>query len=88
MAYRISVLSRTLAAVLGGYVSATLLGIVLSEALPGPRADTVTVAMMSSFAVHAATALWMFSVRTAGRAWICLLITWTLGAALWSALPR
>lgn len=78
---RWSVANRVLAASLGGYLLASLLGAVLALALPRldplSRAEGVLLAMLSSFAVHTLIVVWVFSTRSALRAW--------LGLAAWIA---
>ncbi|MCZ2497570.1 PepSY domain-containing protein [Xylophilus sp. Kf1] len=71
--HRMSVASRLAAASLGGYALAALAASVAALALPrltdAGRADGVMVASLSSFAVYAALALWVFHARSARRAW-------------------
>lgn len=77
-----SIASRIAAAALGGYALATLLAIALAGVLPAARADAVLTAMLSAFAVHAAAVLWAFAARSAGRAWLGLLLPTALAAAV------
>lgn len=82
--YRLSVLSRVLAAVIGGYAFATVLSILLSRLVPMPRAEAVATGMLLSFAIYAAAVLWVFAARTAYRAWSGLLLpTMLCGLASW-----
>lgn len=69
---RWAVVSRAVAAILGGYVVAALFTAAWSVWLPGPRAEATLTAMMLSFAVHAGAVVWVFAARTAGRAWLGL----------------
>ncbi len=77
-----SIVSRIAAAVLGGYALATLAAMALAAALPTARADAVLAAMLCAFAIHAAAALWAFAARSAGRAWLGLLLPTALAAVL------
>jgi len=68
----IGILSRTVAAVFGGYALGALAALACAVALPLSRADAVLTGMMLSFAVHAGAVVWVFSVRDAVRAWLGL----------------
>ncbi|QEI09132.1 DUF3649 domain-containing protein [Pigmentiphaga aceris] len=74
--YRLSVLSRVVAASVGAYAVTSLISAAFALALPwvtgASRADAVMLATMLSFAVYTMVALWVFCVRTALRAWIGL----------------
>jgi hypothetical protein len=79
-----SLISRIAAAVFGGYALATALSIALSRSLPLPRAEAVLTGMLLSFAVYAAAILWAFTVRTARRAWLGMLVpAGVFGAISW-----
>jgi len=71
----LSVLSRLLAAVLGGYLLASALAVFLAAALPGPRADAVLAGMQWSFALHVLAVVWAFSPLSPGRVWLGLLLS-------------
>jgi len=80
--YRLAVTSRVLAAVVGGYLMASLAAICLALWLPTARADAVIVGMMSSFVFYLLAVLWCFACRTAWQAWIGVLLpSALLGAA-------
>ncbi|MDO9002579.1 MAG: DUF3649 domain-containing protein [Aquabacterium sp.] len=66
---RWAVASRALAAILGGYVIAALFTGALAMYLPGSRLEATLTAMMLSFAVYACAVIWVFSARSAWRAW-------------------
>jgi len=76
VSHRLGVLSRVLAASLGGYVVTALISALMALALPllsgASRADAVMVATMLSFAVYAVVAIWVFCARSALRAWLGL----------------
>lgn len=81
------VASRALAGVFGGYALASLVTAVLSLALPlftgASRASALLTATMLSFAVYAVAVMWVFSARSALRAWAGLAIASVVfGAAL------
>ncbi len=69
-----AVFSRIIAAIVGGYLLANVAAIVLSYLLPGSRADGVMVATCVSFIIYAGAVFWVFSARTAWRAWFGILI--------------
>jgi len=65
-------LLRILAALCGGYVLAALAS-VAALALPISKPQAVLTGMLASFGVYAGAVIWVFAVRTAGRAWAGLL---------------
>lgn len=71
------VTARTLLAIVGSYAVTALLTASLSLAFPMPKAQAVLTAMLLSFALYAALAIWAFCAKTAVRAWgftLCLAI--------------
>lgn len=71
---RWSLVSRVLAAVLGGYVLTSLVIVTLSLAWPGNPARAVLGASLLGFLIYAGIVIWVFSVRTARRVWWGLLL--------------
>lgn len=83
------VLSRVVAAILGGYVLANCLSILLAYLLPLPQADGVLVGIQASFAIYAVAVIWVFAAKTAKQAWFGLLIPGLVSsAALYFLLPE
>lgn len=83
-----SITSRATAAIVGGYVLAALSVGLFSLLLPMPRVEAVLTSMLSSFLIYALTILWVFSTRTATRAWVGVsLPSALLALALWVVLP-
>lgn len=85
--YRFMVASRAIAGALGGYALASLVTAVLSLALPlltgASRASALLTATLLSFAVYAVAVIWVFSARSALRAWVGLaIVSAVFGAAL------
>lgn len=76
-----ALLSRILAALLGGYLLAALAS-VAALALPVDRPQAVLAGMQASFLIYAGAVVWVFAARSAGRAWAGLLM---LGLPLWLA---
>lgn len=66
----LGVLSRSCAAILGGYALASALALLMALALPMPRGQAVLTGMMSGIVACACAALWAFAVRSALRAWL------------------
>ncbi|CAO3357898.1 DUF3649 domain-containing protein [Azospirillum melinis] len=64
--------SRIVAALFGGYALAAL-GSVAALALPMSKPQAVLTGMLASFAIYAAAVVWVFSARSALRAWAGLL---------------
>ena len=77
--------SRILAAVLGGYALGALVAIACALLLPLPRAEAVVTGMMLSVLAYAGAVLWAFAARSAWRAWGGLLLpALLLAAASWA----
>ena len=82
--YRLAVASRALAAVGGGYALAAGTNVVLARALRGPQEEVIALSTMPSFLLWAGVVVWVFAARTAGRAWLGLLVPGALvAAAFW-----
>lgn len=80
--YRCAVGARVLAAVVGGYLLAAALKLLLT--LLAPIEPAGMFANLSIYAIHTGILLWVFHARSATRAWILLLL-WTVlaYAACW-----
>jgi hypothetical protein len=92
VSYRLAVLSRVLAAVLGGYVVTALATVCLTLWVPMARADAAVTGMTSSFLVYLLAVLWCFACRTAWRAWLglivpCVPLAAAAGLAYWMGRP-
>ena len=74
VSYRLAVTSRVLAAVLGGYIVAALASVSLTLWVPMARADAVVTGMMNSFLAYLGAVIWCFACRSAGRAWLGLIV--------------
>ncbi|MGE0798964.1 MAG: DUF3649 domain-containing protein [Lautropia sp.] len=68
-----ALLSRIVAALLGGYALAALAS-VAALALPLTKPQAVLTGMQASFLIYAAAVIWVFAARSAGRAWAGLAI--------------
>lgn len=79
-----SVSSRITAAIVGGFLLANLLSILVSYALciffSVPIVDGVTSGVLSSFLFYTVVIIWVFSAKTSGQAWLGLFITSLFGA--------
>ena len=92
VSYRLGVTSRVLAAVVGGYVLASLASVCLTLWLPISRADAVVSGMLSSFVFYLLAVIWCFACRSAARAWFgvlvpCVMLATLAGLAYWMARP-
>jgi hypothetical protein len=77
-------LSRIVAAVLGGYAVAALVS-VAALALPISTPQAVVTGQLASFVVYAGAVIWVFAARSALRAWAGLVIVAAALASLaWS----
>lgn len=82
--YRLMVVSRILAAMIGGYALTAAISVLLALLLPVSRAEATQASTMLSFIIYAVVVIWVFSTRTATRAWIGLLVTaLPLGLICW-----
>ena len=79
---RWGVLSRSLAAIFGGYALASVTSVFCVVALPGARGQTVLTGMMLGILMAACAALWAFATRSALRAWVGILLPTLLMAAI------
>lgn len=82
MSFRLGILARILAAMVGGYGLAAAVTLGLPALLPLPKAEALATAMMLSFALCCCAILWAFAARTAWRAWAGILLPTLLLAAL------
>lgn len=69
----LGVLSRSVAAIFGGYALAAATSALLPLLWPSLRAQAVLSGMMLGILVCACTALWAFATRSATRAWLGVL---------------
>ncbi|WP_213875794.1 DUF3649 domain-containing protein [Pseudomonas sp. dw_358] len=74
LAYRLGVLSRLLAATLGGYGVTTLCVSALASGLGLARGEAVLAATLPAFVGLALLVIWVFAARTAWLAWLGVLI--------------
>ena len=83
------ILSRTAAAVLGGYGLASLVAACCALGLGPPRSEAVLTGMLLSYAVHACAAVYAFAACSAWRAWGGIALpSALLGAWLWRLLAQ
>jgi len=78
-----SVLSRSIAAIVGGYAVSNLAAIAFASALPMPQAEAVMTSMMLSFLFYALAAIWAFSAKTAMLSWLGMVSTGLIAASIW-----
>lgn len=82
----LDVLSRSLAAIVLGLVTADLATAVLVGWLPGPVEGATVAATTFSFAVRASVAIWAFADRRVWRVWVGL-VSICIGLAGFLAWP-
>ncbi|MFT7128883.1 MAG: hypothetical protein ACI89U_000991 [Gammaproteobacteria bacterium] len=81
-----SVISRSIAALLGGFIVANAVGAALAKALPASQTDAVVMAMMLGFLVYALAALWAFAAKSARTAWLGLSGAVLISLSMWGLL--
>lgn len=74
LSYRLAVVSRSLAALLGGYVLASLFSVCLALLLPLPQVDATLTGLMLSFVIYVLAFIGCFACRSAWRAWLGVLL--------------
>jgi len=80
-----SVLSRSIAAIVGGYAVSNLVAIAFATALPMVQAEAVMTSMMLSFLFYALAAIWAFSAKTAMLGWAGMIVTGLIALLIWGA---
>ncbi len=80
--YRAGVLSRTVAAIGGGYVLSALVAAALALALPTSRAEAAMTGTLTAFVVYPVAVMWVFACASALRAWTGLLLACLLPGAV------
>lgn len=86
--YRLQVASRVVAAAVGGYALASALTVLLALILPLPRAQAVLASTMLGFVWYTVAVIWVFTARSATRAWLLMVLPAAVLAVLcWWLLP-
>jgi hypothetical protein len=70
---RLSIASRVIAASIGAYVLVNLTTMALNYLLPWEQYKSLLFAMQISFIFYTLIIIWVFSVRTAKKAWLGML---------------
>ena len=84
-----AVVSRVIAAIVGGYLIANLGSIVISYLLSGSQENSVVTGLLVSFLIYACAVLWVFAARTAWLAWAGLLIpSLVCSVLIWQLMPE
>lgn len=83
---RLDIISRCMAAFLGGYALSIAFPLLVGVLLPMDRAQATVTALLLSFVVYTGAFLWAFGVRSHWRAWTGLLIPALLSAGISFAL--
>lgn len=81
MAHRLDILLRTIVAIAGGYILASLIAAVLARLIPGDRAEAALAGTITSFAVFPLVVMYVFAIR---RSWIALVTLAAAALALWA----
>jgi len=68
--YRLLVLSRIIAAVVGGYAFSTVMILVMTYLLPLSQKDALMLSTMLSYIIYLLAIIWVFAVKTVRTAWI------------------
>jgi hypothetical protein len=85
----LQVFSRTVAAVVGGYVLSNLLAILTSYILPMSISDSVLLSLQLSFLFYSVVVIWVFSTKTASKAWLGLIMACAISSiGVYLAMPE
>ncbi|MBA6115565.1 DUF3649 domain-containing protein [Pseudomonas sp. NC26] len=92
VSYRLAVASRCLAALLGGYLLASMASICIALLVPLSQVDATLTGLLSSFVFYLLAFIWCFACRSAWRAWLgvilpSLLLGMVNGLAYWMRNP-
>jgi len=92
LSYRLAVASRCLAALLGGYLLASMASVCIALLAPLPRVDATLIGLLLSFVFYLLAFIGCFACRSAWRAWLgvllpSLLMAMTSGIAYWMKTP-
>jgi len=74
LSYRVAVISRSLAALLGGYLLASMVSICVALLAPMPQVDATLTGLLLSFVFYLLAFIWCFACRSAWRAWLGVLL--------------
>jgi hypothetical protein len=66
---RLAVLSRSIAAIVGGYAIASLSSVLMSLALPASRPEAVQTGLLLTIPIWVAVWIWAFSARRVVAVW-------------------
>ena len=88
LSYRLAVASRCLAALLGGYLLASMASVCIALLAPLSRVDATLIGLLLSFVFYLLAFIWCFACRSAWRAWLgvlapSLLLGVISGVAYW-----
>ena len=92
LSYRLAVASRCLAALLGGYLLASMASVSIALQATLPRVDATLIGVLLSFVFYLLAFVWCFACRSAWRAWLgvllpSLLMAMASGIAYWMKTP-
>lgn len=92
LSYRLAVTSRSFAALLGGYLLASLASVCIALLAPLPKVDATLIGLLLSFVFYLLAFIWCFACRSAWRAWLgvlapSLLLGVISGVAYWMKNP-
>ncbi|CAO3311210.1 MULTISPECIES: DUF3649 domain-containing protein [Pseudomonas] len=92
LSYRLAVTSRSLAALLGGYLLASMASVCIALLAPLPKVDATLTGLLLSFVFYLLAFIWCFACRSAWRAWLgvlapSLLLGVISGVAYWMKNP-
>ena len=84
--YRIAVVSRFLAAIVGGYFFTAVFCSLLSIILPLKKSDAVLLSISLTILIYSCVFIWVFAVKSLTKVWITILLTTAATALLLSFL--
>lgn len=78
------ILSRSLAGIFGGYLSANLIVIALTQWTAKPEVNAVIIGMLASYTLYCIAVVWAFAAKSASQAWQGLLFSSGLALIIWA----
>lgn len=77
------IVSRSLAGVIGGFITANVVSIAFKALLSSTEIDAVMTAMLASFAIYTGAVIWAFTAKSSVVAWQGLVVSSGVALFIW-----